>query len=38
MEDITPIGQPLTLADILVLIDTGMLDFEGDTMEHDTNE
>ena len=39
MEDIIPTGQPLTLQEILVLIDTGVLDFEDDTtQEHDTNE
>ena len=29
--DITETGQPLTLQEVLVLIDTGLLDFEDNT-------
>jgi hypothetical protein len=36
--DITETGRPLTLSEILVLIDTGLLDLEDDTEEHDNNE
>ena len=36
--DITEIGQPLTLQEILVLIDIGMLDFEDDTDNGDNDD